>query len=212
MYQVIKEIQAAILERIRQSLERGEGLSIRELGTALDLSPTTVLYHIKQLENLGFIVRNSAGKVVRVNSADDSSAIAFLPLVGSARCGRPLSEVIDENTVRMIPIPLRVLGRNSKKSLFLIQAVGDSMEPKIENGDIVIFEENRSPDPGSIIVARTDEGTTIKRLRKTQEQIVLEPDNNMYQPLVFEKNGIEEKLNIDGTAIGVFKSETNLMG
>lgn len=197
---------------LKQAIASGEAISLRDIGGEFDLAANTVLYHIKKLEEKGLVVRNTDGRVIRVNSPEDSSAIAYLPLLGNAACGPSLDTVVENNTVRMIPVPLHILGRNSKRNIYLIEAVGDSMAEKIENGDYVIFEPNPSPSPGQVVVARTKDGFTIKVFKETSSQYILEPLNADYLPLVFEKDEIDESLNIDGVAVGVFKPQENLEG
>lgn len=205
------EIQKRILEKLRQVISSGETASLRDLATVFDVAPNTILYHIKKLEEQGFVVRDVSGKVVRVNSPDENSAVAFLPLLGSARCGEPLENIIDDNTVRMVPIPLNLLGINTKKQLYVIKAIGDSMEPKIEEEDFVIFE-SKTPQVGDLVVARLEDGFTIKVFKENQEQYILNPLNTAYEPYVFNKNQIGKQFNIDGVAVGVFKSQENLGG
>ncbi|MCG2689348.1 hypothetical protein L6255_02820 [Candidatus Parcubacteria bacterium] len=206
--------QQKIIELLRSVVAHGNTLSMSNMAEELGFeSPNAIFYHIKNLENLGLIVRDAAGKVIRVNSLEEASgAVSFLPLLGSARCGPPLEQVIANFTKKMLPIPLHLLGKNSKKQLYLITAVGDSMFPRIQDGDIIIFEPNPSPPLGSVVVARTSEGTTVKRYKETKTQIVLEPENPKYQPLIFGKNDRDEILNIDGVAVGVFKPQENLGG
>ena len=207
----VTEIQKRILEKLRQAMSFGETVSLRDLAGIFDVAPNTILYHIKKLEEQGFIVRDVNGKVVRVNSPDESSAIAYLPLLGSARCGEPLENIVDESTVRMIPIPLRLLGKNTKKQLYVIKAIGDSMKPKIEEEDFVIFE-SKPPQVGDLVVARLEDGFTIKVFKENQEQYILNPLNTAYEPYVFNKNQQGKQFNIDGVAVGVFKSQENLGG
>jgi|GEM_PF-6312571 len=201
-----------IFEMLKRAISSGEFVSLRDIGGELNLSANTILYHIKKLEEKGLVVRNLDGRVVRVNSPEDNSAIAFLPLLGNAACGRPLDSIVETGIIRMIPVPLNILGRNSRRNLYIIEAVGDSMAKKIENGDYVIFEPNPSPIPGQIVVARTKDGFTIKVFRKTVSQCILEPLNPKYPPLVFDKSEIDEFFNIDGVAVGVFKPQENLKG
>lgn len=203
------EIQKRILEELRQAISSGETISLRDLGGIFDVAPNTILYHIRKLEEQGFVVRDVNGRVVRVNSPDENSAIAFLPLLGSARCGKPLENIIDDNTIRMVPIPLRLLGKNTKKQLYLIKAIGNSMEPKIEEEDFVIFE-SKHPQVGDLVVARLQDGFTIKVFKENQEQYILKPLNPAYEPYVFNKNQQGKQFNIDGVAVGVFRSQENL--
>nr|WP_206327723.1 hypothetical protein [Streptomyces sp. S3(2020)] len=57
------EREEEILSRIRRSIaDRGEGLSVRELGAAVGLSSTaSVVYHLKNLELRGALVRDGRG-------------------------------------------------------------------------------------------------------------------------------------------------------
>ncbi len=197
---------------LRASIEAGESLSLRAIGTEIDLAANTVLYHIRKLEHDGFIIRDSNGRVIRVNSPDANSAIAFLPLLGNAYCGQPLNEIVENHITQMIPVPLRILGRNSKKQLYLVRAVGDSMVPKIDDGDLIIMEENPAPQSGSIVVARIADGFTVKIFKETDSQYILKPYNPKYEPFVFNKDQVNQTFNIDGVAIGVFKLELNLQG
>ncbi|MFH1601880.1 MAG: S24 family peptidase [Candidatus Shapirobacteria bacterium] len=201
-----------IFEMLSQAISSGEVISLRNIGDELGLAANTILYHIKKLEEKGLVIRNIDGKVIRINSPEDNSAIAFLPLLGNAACGEPLGSIVETETIRMIPVPLNILGRNSKRNLYMIEAVGDSMAEKIENGDYVIFEPNPSPNPGQIVVARTKDGFTIKVFKKTASQCILKPLNPNYLPLVFDKSEIDESFNIDGVAVGIFKPQGNLGG
>lgn len=208
----LSNVQKRILESLRAAVGHAESLSLRDIAELVKLeSPNAVLYHIRKLEKLGYIVRDAAGKVIRINSPDEIvGGIALLPLLGSARCGPPLDQIVDETTLEMLPVPLGVIGRNLKRALYLVKAIGKSMEPKIEDGDLVIFEPSQIADQGKIVVARTQEGFVIKRFKESPTQLILQSINPEYGNLVFNKANEGETFNIDGVAIGVFKPEDNL--
>lgn len=211
---MLTDNQRRLLETLREAITNGESLSMQDMADKIQVdSPNTVLYHLRKLEERGLIVRNEAGKVVRVNSLNETSgAISFLPLLGSARCGLPLEQIEADITERMLPVPLRLLGQNIQEKLYLIYAIGDSMSPRIQDSDIVIFRPDSHPVPGNIVIARTEEGAVIKRYRETIDQVILESENPNYSPLVFDKNQMGEQLNIDGIAVGLFKTQVNLEG
>lgn len=205
-------MQQKILEVLRLTLAGGNTLSLRELAGLTNLeSANAVLYHIRKLEEAGFLVRDSSGKVIRVNSPDEvTGGIALLPLLGNARCGQPLDQIVDEATEKMVSIPLGSISRNLKRKLYLIKAVGKSMEPKIEENDLVIFEPSHIAISGKIVVARTQEGFVIKQFMETPNQLILKSINAKFNSLVFNKADEGKTFNIDGVAIGVFKPEANL--
>lgn len=207
----VSDTQRKMLEVIRNHIAHGDEPSIRGLADEMGFSSTrSITYQLERLEGAGYLVRGANGKVIRVNVAEEGTpAVSFLPLLGSAPCGSPFT--VEENYERLVPVPLRLLGRNSKKKLYIVRAVGDSMSPKIEDGDLVIFEPNPSPENGSIVVARTEEGVTIKKFKDLGPQLVLEPVNNKFLPLVFEKEDVSrETVEIDGAAVTVIKTEENL--
>lgn len=209
---MLSSVQKRIIEVVRRAINSGEDLSMRGVAEEIGVrSPNTVLYHLRQLEKKGLLVRNEAGKVMRVNSPDEvTGSIALLPLFGNARCGPPLDQIVDEATQEMVSVPLGTIDRGLKRALYLVRAVGKSMAPKIEDGDLVIFEPSQIADRGKIVVARTQEGFVIKRFKETPTQFVLESINPEFDNLVFNKADEGKVFNIDGVAIGVFKPEDNL--
>ncbi len=206
--------QQRIMDELRSSISSGESLSMSDIAIKIGVkSANTILYHIRKLEDMGLLIRDNNGKVVRINETGSvTSAIAYIPVLGNAKCGLPLEQILDESTEKMIPVPLKILNKPMDSKLYLLKAVGDSMLPKIEDGDFVIFEPKNKPQNGDIVVARTKEGFTIKKFKELQQQYVLEPINQKYSPLTFDKDQAEGCLNIDGIAVGVFKSQKNLEG
>lgn len=77
---------------------------------------------------------------------------------------------------------------------FGLQIHGDSMEPKISEGDIVIVRKQEDAENGQIIIA-TVNGTdaTCKRLRKYRDGIELISNNPSYDPMFFSNDEIESK-------------------
>ncbi len=77
---------------------------------------------------------------------------------------------------------------------FGLQIKGDSMEPKISKGDIVIVRKQNDAENGQIVIA-TVNGTdaTCKRLRKYRDGIELISNNPSYDPMFFSNEEIESK-------------------
>lgn len=77
---------------------------------------------------------------------------------------------------------------------FGLKIRGDSMEPKISDGDVVIVRKQEDAESGQIIIA-TVNGTdaTCKRLRKYRDGIELISNNPSYTPMFFTNEEIENK-------------------
>lgn len=104
---------------------------------------------------------------------------------GLAAAGVPLYDEGDaEETVS---VPPRYLDRDR---YFIIKAKGDSMEPRIMDGDYVVVERNADPAPKEIALVRVadetlEEGYTIKRYNRTSDKIELLSINPAYDPMVY---------------------------
>lgn len=76
--------------------------------------------------------------------------------------------------------------------LFALQIKGDSMSPRIMEGDTVIVSKTAEIDTGDIVIALVDgEEATCKRLQKFTGGIALVPLNPNYQPMFFSDEQIE---------------------
>ena len=102
--------------------------------------------------------------------------------------GIPIDAVMDIEDYEEIPRQMAAAGE-----FFALRICGDSMEPKIENGDIVIVR--RQPDCESddiaIVLVNHDEAT-CKKIRKLPNGIMLISTNPKYDPMIFTNHDIEE--------------------
>lgn len=76
-----------------------------------------------------------------------------------------------------------------KESSYLLKVVGDSMEEAgIMDGDMVVFERRHDAKSGDIVIALTEDGYTIKYLRRKAGKLFLEAANPKY-PKIYPKEG-----------------------
>ncbi len=77
------------------------------------------------------------------------------------------AEVFEETEVEItIPVDALPKGTSSDHAVAL-RADGDSMEPTIHSGDILVIDHSdREPRDGRVCVLRTDTGLVVKRLRR----------------------------------------------
>ena len=77
---------------------------------------------------------------------------------------------------------------------FGLQIKGDSMEPRICEGDVVIVRKQDDAESGDLVIAMINgDEATCKRLMKYSDGIRLMPSNPTYEPLYFSDKEIEEK-------------------
>ena len=121
----------------------------------------------------------------------DSSQIkgVIIPVLGSVAAGIPIEMV--ENIIDTEEITQEMAATGS---FFGLRIKGDSMEPKISDGDIVIVRQQEDAESGDIVIACINgDEATCKRLRKYKDGIELISNNPSYKPMFFSIKEIEQK-------------------
>ncbi|MDD5947680.1 MAG: XRE family transcriptional regulator [Oscillospiraceae bacterium] len=103
-------------------------------------------------------------------------------------------------------LPLRIVSDYEASETICIRVQGDSMFPKIENGDIIQVHKQESVDSGEIAVVLLDgdEGL-VKKVVYGSDWIELHSINPMYPVQRFE-NADVLRLRVVGKVKGVFKA------
>lgn len=110
-----------------------------------------------------------------------------IPVLGRVAAGVPISMVEDIVDWEEITDKTAALGE-----IFALSIKGDSMEPRILNGDVVIVRQQNDADSGDIVVATVNgDDATCKRLRKYRDGIELVPINPAYSPMYFSNEDIQ---------------------
>ncbi len=126
----------------------------------------------------------------------------FVPMVaGKISAGGGL---VADNTVEM-RLAFRkdwIQRHGNPKNMSLIRVTGDSMEPTLWSGDIVLVDHNRSfIDPqGGIYAIHVDGEIMIKRLQlifTTKKLMIISDNKDKYQPIEAET----EQIHINGKVI-----------
>ena len=76
---------------------------------------------------------------------------------------------------------------------FALQIKGDSMEPRMKSGDVVIVRQQEDADDGDVVIALVNGNDAVcKRLKKYQDGIALVSTNPAYDPMYFSGSEIDE--------------------
>lgn len=137
--------------------------------------------------------------VSSISPASDSGAVTHVPLYGKIAAGTPIEAVRDEG--HFIQIPSGFAGRGE---LYALTVEGDSMiNAGIHDSDVVVIRRCDTAENGAIIVALVDDmEVTLKRLRRAGGKIVLEPENDDYEPRILEP----ERVKIQGQLVSLLRS------
>ena len=130
----------------------------------------------------------------KVNITDEpmfetSANAVVIPVLGRVAAGIPLTA--SEYIVDTEEIPAAMAADGE---YFGLMIKGDSMEPRIRNGDVVIVRKQEDADDGDIVIALVNGGDAVcKRLKKYNDGISLLSNNPAYEPMYFNNAEIVEK-------------------
>jgi repressor LexA len=184
MEQKLTSKQKKVLELIYKAIKSdGYPPSFADLKEELGVSSNqAVLNFLKILEKGGYIKRKEGqarsiqilpkglkalNKKPLIDTAGDTSAGPFLESFDSFRKFQEIPSNVKLNE--------RVL---TSDEVFLLQVHGDSMiNANIDDGDVLLVQKIREFKNGDIVVARNDDGTTVKRFVVDGNRSYLKPEN-----------------------------------
>jgi len=192
----LHKIQEKLLQILKKTIT--DPLTIREMQKELDISsPSVVYHHIQQLEKKGYLRRNPINpKDYQILADSPDKKITYLNLYGLATCG-PKGSILDDTPIDRIPISSKILGFSSAEA-FMVKAKGNSMMPKINDGDLVIAQKAKNAANGTVVVCVNNGEALIKKIQKNKN-IILVSANSSYEPFV-----AADDFRIEGIVKGVY--------
>ena len=171
------------------------GLTQEELGKKLGLQKSAIAkYESGRVENIKRSVLDKMADVLGCSPLDllgiDAPAPhpVRIPVYGRVAAGIPMEaiqEIIDWEEIAS--------AMASDGEYFALQIHGDSMEPKISNGDVVIVRKQETADDGDLVIALVNGNDAVcKRLKKYDNgTLALISTNPAYDPMYFTKGEID---------------------
>lgn len=117
-----------------------------------------------------------------------------VPLVGQIACGDPI--LAEENVEDIVSVP------TAWRASFTLICHGDSMNPRIQDGDLVAIRMQPEVENGEIAAVRIENEATLKRVYLHDDYIELRPENPAFASIIRrrdEMNGVH----IEGKAVGI---------
>lgn len=134
-------------------------------------------------------------------SVDIDEDVIKIPVYGIIRAGIPIESQTD--IIEYVEIPKSWV--KGGKQFYGLKISGDSMFPKYQEDDIVIFEQNNDTSlyngkDCAIMINGTE--STFKKLLVNEQGIVLQPYNSAYDIMMFSKEQVE---NLPIKVVGIAK-------
>ncbi|MGB0953868.1 MAG: transcriptional repressor LexA [Planctomycetota bacterium] len=188
--------QRAALEALQACQAAGECPPTRvELGEKLGVRAQTADFHLRALEQKGYVELGRNSRSIRLLVAEPAQAASF----AAEEPAIPILAV--ENHEGKLP---RLEGSQAD---FALRVRGDSMiEAGILDGDLVLVEQVPEASKGEIVVALLGDGeemeATVKRYLPERGRIVLRPENQALKDRVVRK---DDAFALAGRVVGVLR-------
>lgn len=220
------------LEKFQE--ESGYSPSIRQIGESIGVKSTSLVdYYLKQLEEYGYIERDShvsrsirllqplpasvgekvksAAKKVAASITDVISIPLQGRIVASAPLPMPTSDFSYFDAESGVEIARSLLPpRENVEDLFALEVDGDSMiDAMINDGDIVIMKRAQQANNGEMVAVWLDDNdeTTLKYFYKEKDRIRLQPANPTMQPIYVNN---PKQVRIMGKVVMVIRQVRNV--
>lgn len=188
------------MNRVKE-LRKQKHITQEELGKVLDIQKAAISKYengraepstevLKKMSayfgvSIDYLLGNSPAKL----SAQKLGRGVRIPVLGRVVAGIPIEAVEEILDYEEITPELAATGE-----FFALQVKGDSMLPKLEEGDVVIVKKQADVETGDIaIVLVNGDEATIKQVKKVTGGIMLYGFNpDVYEPHFYSNQQIEE--------------------
>lgn len=182
-------------DRLR-TLRKSRNLTQNKLAEDLKISKSTISMYengnrepdFETLEVIADYFNVSLGSLISSVAPQRSTQGVSVPVLGYVRAGIPIEAVEEVLDYEEISQDMAAQGE-----YFALSIKGDSMEPKISEGDVVIVRKQDVVENGELAVVLVNgNDATVKRFYKNDNGITLISTNPIYPPFVYSKKDVDE--------------------
>lgn len=195
-------------ERIRQ-LRLEKGLTQEELGEIVGVKKAAVqkwesglTKNLKRstIEKLSSFFGVSPSYLMGMSEIKNlvPHRLQKVPLLGEISAGEPIYASEERGSY--------ILVNGNARIDFCLRVKGDSMiDARIHDGDLVFVRKQPCVENGEIAVVLIDNEATLKRFYRTDDGVILKPENSKYQPKYYTEKDFKD-IRVLGKAV-LFQSE-----
>ena len=183
------DVSKEFADRVRKYLETHE-VTQSEFAEKVNVSPPTVSQWLSGARMPSVTKLAEVEKII-------GSHLRTVPILGQVGAGYPM--YAEENILGEEEIAPSLPGE-----YFALKIHGDSMSPRMQDGDVVICRKQETAEDGDIVIVIGAGEALCKRLRMYKDGIELYSINPDYRPLSFSLKEIKDKqIQIIGKAVEV---------
>ncbi len=177
----LDEVQKALIAFFKKNVNE-EWLTLREIASEIGVNhPQTVLNKLNQLVLKGYFIKNEKGyHLIRESVIDKLTDIIQLTIFWFAQCGHQGKAIINEYSQEMIPVTMAFIGTSDIENCFFVRAKGNSMEPKIQDWDLVLIRQQPHYDASDYVFVVHNKLPKLKKIVEQDGHLYLESINRFF--------------------------------
>ena len=181
------------LKQIRNDKKMTQAYVAKQLGIE---QQSYARYENVDIDSISIVTLKALAKIygVSVNYFfDDNDNVGKkygfkIPVLGTIPAGIPIEAIEEILDYEEIPLEMANTGE-----FFGLKVKGDSMSPRIQDGDVVIVKKQNTCETGDVCVVMVNGfDATLKQVKKDYNGIMLVPFNTEYKPMFYSNKYIEE--------------------
>ena len=185
-----------VVELVKKLTEE-QNMSMSELGRRVGIAKSAISRYfngtrelpLNKIGDFASVLHTTPDYLLGIDYEPPKPQGLKIPVLGTVAAGIPISAVEDILDYEEVPQSWENQGE-----FFALKIKGDSMEPRMESGDVVIVKQQPDANSGdTIIVLVNGDDATCKRLQKTDNGIMLVSTNPKYPPMFYSTEDIQTK-------------------
>ncbi len=181
--------------KVLTNLLEKHDMTKRDLAKKLGVAPSAItnysngdrLPRYEMICDIAKVFNVTTDHLLGLEKKENQTNYYKIPILNEVRAGNPT--LINEGNV----VEWENLSNDYKKygELFGLKVKGDSMFPKMEEGDVLIIQRTPDIESGAVgIVLVNGDEATVKKVLKSNLGITLIPFNSNYEPISYSNDEI----------------------
>ena len=185
-----------VVELVKKLTEE-QNMSMSELGRRVGIAKSAISRYfngtrelpLNKIGDFASVLHTTPDYLLGIDYEPPKPQGLKIPVLGTVAAGVPISAVEDILDYEEVPQSWENQGE-----FFALKIKGDSMEPRMESGDVVIVKQQPDANSGdTVIVLVNGDDATCKKLQKTDNGIMLVSTNPKYPPMFYSNDEILTK-------------------
>lgn len=185
-----------VVELVKKLTEE-QGMSMSELARRVGTAKSAISryfngtreFPLNKVEDFASALHTTPDFLLGMEYESQNQQGLQIPVLGTVLAGIPISAVEDILDYEEIDSSFQ-----SQGEFFALRIKGDSMQPKMDDGDVVIVRQQSNANSGdTVIVLVNGDDATCKKLQKTENGIMLVSTNPNYLPMFYSNEEIATK-------------------